>query len=277
MEEPSARVERIKQLVNDIGLGGALEIVAIVVLALVIIAVLRRVLEFLAGVVPSRIRLYVLGAVPVLRLLLLLIAIGLIVPIVFDVTLSNFVFIAGGLSVALGFAFKDLASSVIAGIVALVEKPYRAGDWVQIGKHYGEVRHVGMRALKLVTPDDDVVTVAHDRIWAESISTSNDGASTLMCVALFHAVGEHDSRELRDALQDVALTSAWLDLDRPILVIIDQHPWGTRYQLKAYPFDLRHQFLFITDLTVRGRAVMQQLGIREAHVPGLPEATPGRE
>jgi len=226
-------------------------------------------------VVPSRIRLYVLGAVPVLRLVVLLATIAWIVPIVFDITLGNVVFIAGGLSVALGFAFKDVASSVIAGIVVLFERPYRTGDWVRIGEDYGEVRHMGMRAIKLVTPNDDVVTIAHDRIWGESVGSSNDGASTLMCVATFYACGEHDGTLLRAALQDVALTSAWLNLDRPILVIVDQHPWGTRHQLKAYPFDLRHQFLFITDLTVRGRTVMHGLGIREAIVSGLPEAPTG--
>jgi len=264
-------VERVKQLVNDVGLLGWFEIALIIATVLVAISASRVVLEFLARVGPSRARLYLLGAVPILRLVLLIGGVLWIVPIVFDVTLKNFVFIAGGISVALGFAFKALASSLIAGIVALFERPYRAGDWVRIGDDYGEVRSIGLRSLQLVTPDDDVITVPHHRLWDDNVSTSNDGESTLMCVASFFVAGAHDADALRHALRDVALSSAWLRYDRPVLVIVDEHPWGTRYRLKAYPFDMRDQFLFITDLSVRGREAMAELGARAALVQGLPQ------
>ena len=213
---------------------------------------------------PTRFRLYVLGAEPVARLLIIVVAIAWIVPILFNVTLQNFLLIAGAISVAIGFAFKDYVSSLLAGVIALFERPYRAGDWVRVGDDYGEVRHVGMRSLRLVTPDDDLVTVPHLKLWDENVSTSNDGANTLMCVAKFHVAGAHDARALRSALQDVALTSAYLEYARPVAVIVNQETWGTRYQVKAYPFDLRDQFLFISDLTVRGKEAIRELGAQEA-------------
>ncbi len=41
---------------------------------------------------------------------------------------QNLLAITGTISVALGFAFKDYVSSLIAGVVALFEIPYRVGD-----------------------------------------------------------------------------------------------------------------------------------------------------
>ena len=260
----SLNAERVDKLLNDLGSYGWLEIGLVVLSVLAVNWTIRRVVPLIADLVPTRFRLYVLGAVPVLRLVSIVVALFWIVPILFNVTLQNFLLIAGAVSVAVGFAFKDYVSSLLAGIVALFERPYRAGDWVKVGEHYGEVRHVGMRSLRLVTPDDDAITVPHLKLWDENVSTSNDGANTLMCVAKFHVAGAHDARALRSRLQDVALTSAYLEYDKPVAVIVNQETWGTRYQVKAYPFDMRDQFLFVSDVTVRGKEAIRELGAHEA-------------
>ena len=256
--------ERVNKLLNDLGVAAWLEIALVALGTVVAVWLIRRAAPVVADLVPTRFRLYVLATVPVSRLVLLLVAIAWIVPILFNVTLQNFLFIAGAVSVAIGFAFKDYVSSLIAGVVALFESPYRAGDWVKVGEDFGEVRHVGMRSIRLVTPNDDTVTVPHSRLWTENVSTSNDGESTLMCVAKFHVAGAHDASALRSALRDVALTSAYLEYARPVTVIVNQETWGTRYQLKAYPFDMRDQFLFVSDLTVRGKEAVRELGAHEA-------------
>ena len=47
-------------------------------------------------------------------------------------------------------------------------------------------------------------------------------------------------------------------------MIIFEKPWGTHYRLKAYVNESREQFLFITDLTTRGKAVLRSMGVRFA-------------
>lgn len=51
--------------------------------------------------------------------------------------------------------------------------------------------------------------------------------------------------------QDVALTSPFLQLDKPVAVIVQEKPWGAHYRIRAYPVDPHQQFRFITDLTIR--------------------------
>lgn len=231
------------------------------------IFVIRKTLPYLAERGPGQLRLYLLGAVPILRLLLLALAIVWIVPIIFNITFQNFLVIAGAASVAIGFAFKDYVSSLIAGAVVLVERPYRPGDWVRIKDDYGEVKSVGMRAVQLLTPSANMVTVPHDRIWTSNISNSNDGAQTLMCVADFYLAPDHDAARIQALLRDVGLTSAFLHYSQPVIVVLTERPWGTHYKLKAYPFDMRDQFRFVSDLTVRGKQAIHDGGAREASVP----------
>ncbi len=202
-----------------------------------------------------------------------MIAILWVIPIIFNITLQNFLVISGALGVAIGFAFKDYVSSLIAGIVAIFERPYRPGDWVRIDGDYGEVRSVGMRALEICTPADDIIHVPHEKIWQNNITNSNDGARTLMCVASFWLRPDHDAARVRIALRDVALTSAYLAYDKPVVVMLAETPLGTQYKLKAYPFDMRDQFHFISDLTVRGKLAIAEAGGVESQAMGTVDPT----
>ena len=88
-----------------------------------------------------------------------------------------------------------------------------------------------------------------------------------MCVAHFYLRPDHDAALVRSALQDVALTSAYLSYNNPVLAMLKETVWGTHYQLKAYPFDLRDQFAFISDMTVRGKQAIGEAGGVEVTAP----------
>ncbi len=267
--------EKAVKLINDfqdISLG---KIALIVIGTWLAIAAVRRVIPYLAARGPSQARLYLLGAVPVIRLLLMVTAVFWVIPIIFNITFQNFLVIAGAASVAIGFAFKDYVSSLIAGVVAIVERPYRPGDWVSIGDDYGEVSSVGLRSIRLNTADDNIITVPHLKLWTDNISNSNDGNPTLQCVADFYVSPEHDAAALRSGLEEVALTSAYLDYSHGVVVVLRETPFGTHYKIRAYPFDLRDQFLFISDMTVRGKVVIASVGATQLTFPAAAGETGG--
>ncbi len=261
------RAERVSNLFNSINGWIIAEIALSILLAWAFIKVTQKLLPWLADLLPAQLRNMTLNAVPISRVLALLILIIWIVPLIFNITLQNFIFIAGALSVAAGFAVKDLASSVIAGFVALFEKPYRLGDWIKIGNDYGEVVSVGMRAVQIRTPDDNVVTISHDRIWTENVSNANDGFGTLMCVATFYVMRDQAIDQVAPLLKAVARTSPYLNLDRDVVVVMENAPYCMVYKLKAYPFEPRNQFAFITDMTARGNTALFEAGIAMASIP----------
>ena len=242
-------------------------ILLVVVVAWLLTRVVERLLPWLAQRVTGRLRPYILPSVPVLRLLILIGAIVSIIPLIIEPTFQNLIAILGAVGLALGFALKDYASSIMAGIVALYERPYRPGDWVQVNGAYGEVTTVGLRAFRLVTPDDTTVTIPNIKLWQSNIFNANDGRRDLMCVTDFYLEPRHDASLVRQLLNDVALTSPYVNLTRPRTVIVMEKPWGTHYRVKAYPVDARDQFQFITDLTIRGKAALDELGVQSTTAP----------
>src|SRR5690554_682258 len=79
--------------------------------------------------------------VVIASLLIIILTITMVVPVLVEPSFENMVAIFGALGLALGFAFKDYANSLIAGIVTLYEMPYRPGDWIEVNGQYGEVLH----------------------------------------------------------------------------------------------------------------------------------------
>lgn len=246
-----------------------IQVLFILIAAVFLIVVSQRLLPWLAERFSGRHRLYLLASAPVLRLLVILAAAGLIVAKIIEPTIENLVALLGALGLALGFAFKDYASSLIAGIVTLYEIPYRIGDWVSVEGAYGEVKAIGMRAVEIVTPDDTVVVIPHLKLWDKLIFNANDGSPNLQCAADFYLDPCHDPKAVMKVLQDVCLTSPYLKVHKPINVVAVEKPWGTRYRLKAYPVEPRDQFNFVTDLTTRGKAALNALGVKHAAAPAV--------
>ena len=259
MNDP--QMEQILRNFQDIDF---VRIFLIIVVSWLLAKGVERFFPWLAERVTGRLRLYILPSVPVLRLLILIGAIVSIVPLVINITVHNSLAILGATGLALGFAVKDYVSSIMAGIVALYERPYRPGDWVQIEGAYGEVQSVKLRALRLVTPDDTTVTIPNIKLWQTNIFNANAGMRDLMCVADFYLEPRHDAALVRQTLYDVALTSPYINLERPVLVIVAEKPWGTHYKIKAYPVDSRDQFQFISDLTIRGKSALVDMNIQAA-------------
>ena len=138
---------------------------------------------------------------------------------------------------------------------------------MEIDGDYGEVVGAGLRSLTLRTAADNVITVPHLLLWDHNVSNSNDGSRTLMCVADFYVRPDHDADALREALEDVALTGAYLDYRKSVIVVLAEKPWGTHYKVKAYPFDMRDQFRFTSDLTARGRLAIRDAGAGPVTAP----------
>jgi len=254
----------LARLFNTLDSGALIELSLILLGTIVLIAASQKLLPWIAGRLHGRAHYYVLALIPALRLLILIGGVLLIVPILIEPSLQNMVAVLGAVGLAIGFALKDYVSSLIAGVVSTVELDYRPGDWIEVNGVYGVVRRVGMRTVQIVTPDDNLVSIPHLKLWSEPIHNANNGGPSLQCVANFYLHPEHDGGQVCQTLHDVTLTSPYLQLDKPVALVAQERPWGTHYRIRAYPIHPSQQFRFVTDLTVRGKAALSRLGARPA-------------
>lgn len=242
-------------------------VLAVLLAARLLSFVVRWVLRHTAENAPPHLRLSILRAMPITRLLIGVGAIVVAVPILVEPTFRNVVALGATVGLALAFALKDYVSSLVAGLATVLENTYQPGDWIEVGGIYGEVKSIALRAVRIVTPDDTEVIIPHSLLWSSSVSNASSGSRSLLCVAEFYLHPDHDAVGVRAQLAQIAETSSYRKLEAPISVIVMEKPWGTKYRLKAYVKESRDQFLFITDLTVRGKEALRVMGIRFAQAP----------
>ncbi|WP_413164389.1 mechanosensitive ion channel family protein [Capilliphycus salinus ALCB114379] len=254
-------LEDASELLSEITTSKIIQAIIILAVAYVGMFAIDKLIHWLAEEVPLRFRLSVKQSLPFWRAFLLGLASILLIRLFLKLSSSNVLALTGTVAVALGFAFKDYISSVIAGIIALFERPYQVGDRVKIGDEYGEIVDYGLRGIRLQTPDDNVVSIPHNKIWTEAISNSNKGDVEAQVVANFYFEHSVDVDKVMKILYKVAYTSKYTQLMLPILVIMDEKPWGTNFKLKSYPIDARDEFIYKTDLIKRAKQTFAKQGI----------------
>ncbi|MEM7768971.1 MAG: mechanosensitive ion channel domain-containing protein [Cyanobacteria bacterium P01_A01_bin.37] len=254
--------EKTQDLLAKITTIKVFQALIVVAIAYGAILIIDRIVMWLSERVPLQYRLSIKQSLPFWRALIFLTSGGIILNLFLNLSPSNVVAVTGTVAVALGFAFKDLVSSIIAGFFALFERPYQVGDRVRIGDYYGEVISFGIRGIQLKTPNDDTVTIPHVLIWTNPVSNANKGALEAQIVTDFYFDHTVNIAHINQILYRVAQTSKYTQLQMPIVVITEEKPLGTHFRLKAYPMDARNEFIYKTDLTQRAKYMFAKYQIQ---------------
>ena len=174
--------------------------------------------------------------------------------------------VAGSLGLAFGFAFKDLLASLMAGIILLLDEPFQVGDRVAFGAYYGEIKEIGLRSVRLVTLDDNLVTIPNSRFLSEAVSSANAGALDCMVVIPFYIGAAEDFVAARRIITEATATSRYVYLDKPLTALVADEFMGERFvtviRVKAYVFDARYERPFASDVTERVKRAFRATGIR---------------
>jgi small conductance mechanosensitive channel len=105
---------------------------------------------------------------------------------------------------ALGFAAKDSLENFISGITILLDRPFRVGDWVTVGEHYGRVTNITLRSTRLRTLNQETVIFPSRDLVTQPVVNHSDGTPLRVDVPFGIAYKEDidEARETVMALLD---------------------------------------------------------------------------
>ncbi|MGB3137720.1 MAG: mechanosensitive ion channel family protein [Nodosilinea sp.] len=86
-----------------------------------------------------------------------------------DLRMGDIIGLLGLGSVAIGFAFQDIFKNFLAGILLLIEEPFRLGDQVVVADYEGTVDSIKIRSTQLRTYTGELVEIPNSIVFTSPV------------------------------------------------------------------------------------------------------------
>jgi small-conductance mechanosensitive channel len=155
------------------------------------------------------------------------------------IDLSNLALIAGALSVGIGFGLQTVVNNFVSGLILLIERPIKVGDWVVVGDKEGTVKHIRVRATEIETFQRASVIIPNSELLSTAVVNWTHADRTgRMEIVIGVAYGSNTER-VRELLLGVARenseVSRW---PAPYVRFKDFGDSALVFELRCYLYDI---------------------------------------
>ncbi len=118
------------------------------------------------------------------------------------IKMTSFVAIVGAATLAIGLALQNNLSNIGAGVVLMLFRPFKIGDFVEVGGVSGGVERITLFNTELKTPDNKAIIVPNSNILGNNII--NYSAKDTRRIDLTIGIGYNDDIKLaKDTLNEI--------------------------------------------------------------------------
>ena len=175
---------------------------------------------------------------------------------------SNLAIVAGALSVGIGFGLQSIFNNFVSGLILLVERPIKIGDWIAVGGHEGMVKKISVRSTEIETIYRQSVIIPNANLITESVINWMHGNRTCRLDIPVGVSYDTDVRALRTILLDVgAAHGAVLKTPAPIVHFAGFGDSSLDFELRVFLRDAAQRVTVASDLRFAIWSALQEAGI----------------
>ena len=166
---------------------------------------------------------------------------------IFGIEATSLVAMLGAATLAIGLALQGTLSDLAAGVMLVMFRPYKLGQYVDIGGTSGTVVDLNLFVTELVTPDNVQIIIPNSAVWSSSITNYSSyprrrvdlvvgvgyGADLKVAEAALRGVMEGDARALKEPgafLMVTGLGDSAVDLTMRVWCAAEDY-WGLKFDL----------------------------------------------
>ncbi|HMN85803.1 MAG TPA: DUF3772 domain-containing protein [Bauldia sp.] len=186
--------------------------------------------------------------------------------------LASVAIVAGALSVGIGFGLQSIVNNFVSGLILLVERPIRTGDWIEVGAEQGTVKRISVRATEIETFERVSVIIPNSTLITGMVKNRYlRDVSGRVTVAV--GVGyDSDPAVVRQILLDCAKAHRLVLAEPPPLVFFtDFGATALQFEVRCYLADIGAGGTVQSDLRF---AILEKLRAARISVPTTPAAAP---
>jgi small-conductance mechanosensitive channel len=188
---------------------------------------------------------------------------------VLGIDLSNIALVAGALSVGIGLGLQNIVNNFVSGLVLLIERPVKVGDWVGVGDKQGLVRRINVRSTELSTFERSTVILPNSQLLSSAVVnwTHKDkvGRIDIRVVVAFGA----DTEKVRETLLACAAAHPEiLPRPEPFVLFLEFGDAALIFELRAFLRDVEKRARVGSDLRFSIEKAFRDAQIELPYAPG---------
>ncbi|MFT5128231.1 MAG: small conductance mechanosensitive channel [Rhodothermales bacterium] len=104
----------------------------------------------------------------------------------------------------IGFAFQESLGNLAAGLMLLLNEPFKVGHLIQAGGHLGKINELNMMATTMTTGDNKLIVIPNSGVWGSAIVNYSalDTRRVDMTVGISYAADISEARATIQAVVD---------------------------------------------------------------------------
>src|SRR5499425_556504 len=142
---------------------------------------------------------------------------------------------SGVVAIIIGFAGQNLFAGIIGGISIQINRPYKVGDWLQVGERFAEVKEINWRSTRLCTNDDIYLDIPNNEMVSHTIVNLHYPTEVHAMRIRVGVEYKNPPNLVKDALFRAASTAKNVLPNPPVRVfLVDFSDYEMTYEIKFY-------------------------------------------
>ncbi|WP_368413147.1 mechanosensitive ion channel family protein [Dongia sp.] len=186
------------------------------------------------------------------------------------IDLSSVAIIAGALSVGIGFGLKTVVENFVAGILILIERPIKVGDWIVVGGTEGIVKRISVRSTEVETFDNASVIFPNSELISNAVVNWTLRDRVVRIVISMRVVPGSDTKLVRDLLLDCARQQRRVCAEpAPTVLFKKIVDLGLEFELRCFVIDTAYVNQVTSDLNFAIDNSFRAHGVDIAHTASV--------
>src|SRR5437867_1187670 len=142
---------------------------------------------------------------------------------------------SGVIAIILGFAGQNFFSGIIGGVAIQINRPYKVGDWLQVGERLAEVMEINWRSTRLRTNDAIYLDIPNNEMVSHTIVNLHYPTEVHAMRIRVGVEYKNPPNRVKDALVRAASTAEGVLPEPKVKVfLVDFADFAVIYEIKFY-------------------------------------------